>query len=226
MEVVFQPVHEKCLFRVFSVTYFQTEYRFSDWIRKVSLFTSHIYPADTDVFKTFSGRLVKVTTSYDQTRSRYDVWKKTSDLQRVEDVWFTSSWKRPTYDVLKTFDLRCHQDVWFTMSWRRLIYVILKTSNLGCLENVWFTTSSGRLIYDVLKTSDLPRLEHIHSRCLEDVWFMMSWRRLIYDVLKTSVKRRLCSNFVETSIQRRKKWFFFILYCVKYSENSKFSSLS
>ena len=107
-------------------------------------------PADTDVFNTSSGRLKKVTTSYDQTRRHCDVWKKTSKLRRLEDVWLTSSWRRPIYDVLKTSDLRRLQDVQFTTSWRRLIYVILKTSNLGRLENVWFTTSSRCLIYDVL----------------------------------------------------------------------------
>ena len=116
---------------------------------------------------------------------------------------------------MKTPDLWHFQDVWFSTSWRRLIYVILKTSNLWRLENVWFTTSSERLIYDVLKTSDL--------RCLEDVQFTTSWRRLIYDVFKTSVKRHLCSNVVATSIQRRKKWLFLILYCLKYSENFKCS---
>ena len=42
--------------------------------------------ADTDVFKTSSGRLKKVTTSCDQTRRRHDVWKKTSDLRRLKDV--------------------------------------------------------------------------------------------------------------------------------------------
>ena len=31
------------------------------------------FPADTDVFKTSSGRLKEVTTSYDQTRRRQDV---------------------------------------------------------------------------------------------------------------------------------------------------------
>ena len=53
-----------------------------------------LFPADTDVFKTSSGRLKKVTTSYDQTRRRHDVWKMTSDLRRL-DVWFTLSWRRP-----------------------------------------------------------------------------------------------------------------------------------
>ena len=99
-------------------------------------------PADTDVFKTSSGCLKKVTTSLDQTRRRHYVWKKTSNLQRRGDIWFTSASRRP-----------------------------------------------------------------------------------IYDVLKTSVKRRLCSNVVATSIKRRKKLFFLILYCLKYSENFKFSSL-
>ena len=141
---------------------------------------------------------------------------KTS-LRRLEkDVWFTSSWRHPIYDVLKTSGLRRLQDVWFTTFWRRLIYVVLKISNLRRLEDVWFTPSSGRLIYDVLKTSFLHRLE--------DVQFTTSWRPLIYDVLKTSVKWRLCSNVVATSIQRRKKWFF-LLYCLKCSENLKFSSL-
>ena len=43
-------------------------------------------PADTDVFKTSSGRFKKITTSCDQTRRRHDVCKKTSNLQRLEDV--------------------------------------------------------------------------------------------------------------------------------------------
>ena len=156
--------------------------------------------ANTDIFKTSSGRLQKVTMCYDQTRRCHDVWKKTLDLRCLEDVWLTLSWRRPIYEVVKTSDLRRLQD------------------NLRPLENVWFTTSSGRLIYDVLKTSDL--------RCLEDVQFTTSWRRLISDVLKTSVKRHLCSNVVATSIQRRKKWLFLILHCLKYSENFKCSSLS
>ena len=45
-----------------------------------------VIPADTDVFKTSSGRLKKVTTSYDQTRRRHNVWKKTSNLRRLKDV--------------------------------------------------------------------------------------------------------------------------------------------
>ena len=70
------------------------------------LFILLTFPADTDVLKTSSGRVKKVTTSHDQTRRRHDVWKKTSDLRRLEDV-------------LKTSDLRHFE-----------------TSNLGRLKNI------------------------------------------------------------------------------------------
>ena len=143
-------------------------------------------PADTDVSNTSSGSLKKVTASYDQIKRRHDVWKMTSDLRRLEDVWFTSSWRHPIYDVSKTSDLRRLQDVWFLTSWRRLIYDVLKTSDLRCHEDVQFTISWRRLTYHVLKTSD-------------------------YDVLKTSVKQTLCRNVVATSIQCQKKWFYFVL---------------
>ena len=83
-----------------------------------------------------SRRLKKVTTSCDQTRHRHDVWKKTSNLQRLEDVWFTSSWRRQICDVLKTSDLLRLQDVWSTTFWRRPIYFVLKTSNYERLEDV------------------------------------------------------------------------------------------
>ena len=43
-------------------------------------------PADTDVFKASSGHLKKVMTSCNLTRRRHDIWKKTSDLRRLEDV--------------------------------------------------------------------------------------------------------------------------------------------
>ena len=52
----------------------------------LSLLWEPFIPGDTDVFKTSSGRLKKVTTSYDQTRRHHDVWKMTSDLRRLEDV--------------------------------------------------------------------------------------------------------------------------------------------
>ena len=93
-------------------------------------------PADTDVFKTSSGRLKKVTTSCDQTRRRQDVWKKT----RI-------------YDVLKTSDLCRLKDVQFRMSRRRQIYDVYRTFDLRRLEDVQF--------YDVLKTSDLRHLENV-----------------------------------------------------------------
>ena len=137
------------------------------------------YPANTDVYKTSPGRLKKVTRSCDQTRRRQDFLQKTSDLWRLEDVWFTSSWRRPIYDVLKTFDLRRLEDVWFITSWKHMIYDVLKTSNLQRLEDIWFTSS---------------------------------WRRPISDVLKTFVKRCFCSNVVATSMQRRKKLFFLIIF--------------
>ena len=47
-------------------------------------------PEDTDVFKTSSGRLKKVTTPCDQTRRRHNLWRKTSDLRRPEDVQFAA----------------------------------------------------------------------------------------------------------------------------------------
>ena len=137
-----------------------------------------------DVFKTSSGHFKKVTPSYDQARRRQDVWKKTSDLRRLQDVQFTTSWRCLTYDVLRTSDLQ-H------------------------LEDIRFTSSSRRLTYDVLRMSDLRRL----------------WRCPIYDIFKTSVKGCLCSNVVLISIQRQKKCFFLILYCLKYSENFKCSCL-
>ena len=61
------------------------------WLRT---WNYHLNPADRDVFKTSSGRLKKVK-SYDQTRRRNDVLQKTSDLRRLEDVWFMTSWKMP-----------------------------------------------------------------------------------------------------------------------------------
>ena len=132
-------------------------------------------PADTDVFKTSSGSLKMVKTSYDQTRRCRNVWKKTSGLQRLEDVWFMTSWRLRI--------LRRLEDVQFTTSWRCLIYDFLKKSDLLCFEDVQYTTSWRRLISDVLTTSDLHPLA--------EVQFTMS------------VKRRHCSNVVVMSIQRQ-----------------------
>ena len=150
-------------------------------------------------------------------RSRRPTTKQDVIMTSGKSVGFTTSWRRLIYAVLKTSNLRRLEDVWFTTSSGRLVYNLLKTSDLRNLEDVWFGTCWKRLIYKVFRTSDLGRLD--------DVQFTLSWRRPIYDVLKTSVKRRLCSNVVATSIKRRKKLFFLILYCLKYSENFKFSSL-
>ena len=178
-----------------------------------SVSTVDFDPAYTDVFRTSSGRLEKVTKSYDQTRRLHNVRQKTSDLRRLEDLLFTSSWRRPIYNVLKTSVLRRLEDVWFTMSRRRRIYGVLKTSYLQRLEDVWFMMSWRFLIYDVLKTSDLRRLK--------DIRFSTFWTRLIYDVLKTSDLRLLddlCkTTSVEeaTSVQRQNELFFLILHCLK-----------
>ena len=157
------------------------------------------YPADTDAFKTFSGRLTKITTSYHQTTRCQDVWKKTSDLWRLEDVLFTSSWRRPIYevlknsdlDVLRTSDLRRLQDlcrlevVQFKTSWRWLIYNVLRTSDLQRLQDVQFTSSWGRPICDVFKTSDLRRFKETSD---------------LYNVLKKSNLCRLEDVQFTTSV--------------------------
>ena len=77
------------------------------------------YSAHTEVFITSPGHLKNVTTSYDQTRRLHDVWQKTSDLRRL--VPFITSWRCLIYDVWKTSDLRCIEEVQFTTSWKRLI---------------------------------------------------------------------------------------------------------
>ena len=53
---------------------------------KIEYFHGNLIPVNTDVFKMSSGRLKKVATSNDQTRRCYNVWKKTSNLRRLEDV--------------------------------------------------------------------------------------------------------------------------------------------
>ena len=118
---------------------------FTIWVRfrifQLFMLCNIPIPADTDVFKTSSGRLKKITTSYDQTRRPEDVWQKTSYLRRLEDVGFTSSWRRRIYDVLKTSVLWRLEEVRFTSSWRCPIYDVWKTSDLRRLEDVCFTTS-------------------------------------------------------------------------------------
>ena len=127
-----------------------------------------VKPLPTQPTQMSSRRLKKVTTSYDQTRRHHNVWKKTSDLRRLEDVWFALSLIRLICDVLKTSDLRRLEDVQFATSWKCLIYDVFRTFELRRLEDVRFTSSWRRPIYDVwFRTYDL-----------EDVWFMTSWRLL------------------------------------------------
>ena len=87
--------------------------------------------------KVSSGRLKKVTTSY--------------DLEK--DVGFMTFWRRLIYVVLKMSNLWGLKDVLVTMFSGRLVCNVLKTSDLRRLEDVQFATSWKRLIYDVLKTS-------------------------------------------------------------------------
>ena len=145
-------------------------------------------------------------------RRLQDVLKRSRRLTTKQDV-VTTSWREDT-----TFTTSWR----FTISWRRPNYVVLKTSHLHCLEDIQFRTSWRRLIYDVLWTSNISHLK--------DARFTSSWKCPIYDVLKTSVKRRLCSKVPVTSkeiwrMQRGKKWLFFILHCLKYSENFECSCL-
>ena len=114
-------------------------------------------PADTGVFRMSSGRLKKVMMSYNQTRRLHNVWQKTSDLRRLEEVLFTLSWRRSIYNALKVSLLQRLEDVGFTS-----------------LEDVRFITSWRRLFYDVLKMSHLRRLEDVRFTSLEDVRFIMS----------------------------------------------------
>ena len=116
----------------------------------LSLCMSFNFPADTDVCKISSGCLKKVTTSYNQTRRCYNVWQKTSDLRRLEDAWFTSCWRNPSYDVLRTSGLRD----------------VLKTSDLHCLEDIWFPTSWWHLICNVLKTFE-QRCSNVYTASKE-----------------------------------------------------------
>ena len=55
-------------------------------VKRVLLETKNSTQWTQTSFKTSLGGPKKVTTSYDQTRRGQDVWKKTSDLRRLEDV--------------------------------------------------------------------------------------------------------------------------------------------
>ena len=106
------------------------------WGNSYIKFPGHLKKVTTSRISSSSGHLKKVTTSFNQTRRRQDFLQKTCDLRRLEDVWFTTSWRRPIYNVLKTSDLHRLEDVLFMTSWRRPIYHVLKRSDLWRLEDV------------------------------------------------------------------------------------------
>ena len=112
------------------------------------------FPVDTDVFKIHRTTKSNVLTTSGRRSLIYDILK-TSDVRRLKDVRFTTTWRRLICDVLKTSDSRRLEDVLFTTSWRRLIYDVLKVSKLRRLEYVWFMSFWRRLICDVLRTSVL-----------------------------------------------------------------------
>ena len=130
----------------------------------VKRFSKGHYPADAEVFKTSSGCLKKITTSEDQTRRRDDIRKERSGLQRLKDVWFTSSWSRLTYDVLTTSDLWRLEDARFTKSWRRPIYIIL-CSNVSTtskkLKREFFLSCS---VWNIQKVLRVPVYVHYQVR--------------------------------------------------------------
>ena len=106
-----------------------------------------------------------------------DVWLydilRTPDLRRLKDVRFTSSWECPIYNVFKTSDLHHPEDVWFTTFWRRLIYIVLKRSYLRCLEDVQFTMSSRRLQNNVCEATSSWRLYNVKRNVFS--WFCTVW---------------------------------------------------
>ena len=157
-----------------------------------------------------------------------DVWRRSWLLTTKPDIFKTSGRRRRIYDVLKTSNLHRLEDVRFITSWRSLFYNVLKTSQLRRLEDVGFTSSWRCLIYNVLETSVLRRLEDVSSTTSSR--FTTFWRRLIYDILKMSDLQLLddpCkTTSVEeaTSAQRQRKLVILILYCLKYWENFKCSA--
>ena len=64
-----------------------------------------------------------------------DVLKRSRRLTNKQDVVTTSRKKGQIYDVIKTSDLRRLKDIKFTTSWRRMVYDFLKTYDLHCLED-------------------------------------------------------------------------------------------
>ena len=144
------------------------------------------FPVDTDVFKIHRTTKPNVLTTSGRRSLIYDILK-TSDVRRLKDVRFTTTWRRLICDVLKTFCLRRLEDVWFTTSWRCLNYDVWNTSDLCPFEDVWFAMSWGRLFCNVLKTSVKRRLccnVVATSTTRRKKWFF-----LILYCLKNSVKK-------------------------------------
>ena len=128
---------------------------------------------DADVFKTSSGydvlRQSKTSSRRLGKNFEFTTSYNRSNLRRLVDVQFTTSWRHLIYDVLRTSGLWRPGDTWFTFSWRRPICHALKTSDLRRFQDFQFTTSWRRLIY-ILKTSVKRRLcgnfiaTYIHRR--------------------------------------------------------------
>ena len=89
------------------------------------------------------------------------VWNRPQRLRTKPDVLKTSGRRSRIYDGLKTSDLPRLEDVRFITSWIRLIYDVLKTSDLRRLKDIRFSTFWRHLIYDVLKTFDLRLLDDL-----------------------------------------------------------------
>ena len=85
----------------------------------------------------------KTLTQPTQTSLRclQDVLKRSRCITTKQDVVTTSGKRCQIYDVLKTSDLRRLEDNHFTTSWRRLIYDVFPMSGLRRPEDVWFMLS-------------------------------------------------------------------------------------
>ena len=137
--------------------------------------------------------------SYDQTRRRHDVLQKTSDLQRLEDVRFTTSWRRLIYVTLKTSDLWRLEDVSLTTSWKRLICNVLKTLVKQCLcSNVVATLMQRQKVWLFLSYS-----ENLKRFCLGQYLGMKFFKLFRYfNHTLQSQKRRNTHVYVRSSHRR------------------------
>ena len=85
----------------------------------------------------------KTLTQPTQTSLRclQDVLKRSRCITTKQDVVMTSGKRCQIYDVLKTSDLRRLENNHFMTSWRRLIYDVFPMSDLRRPEDVWFMLS-------------------------------------------------------------------------------------